>query len=106
MLIASLLKRGTLLFADQLQRVEFLPSDIDNVYGFPLRSALARNDISTGGHKLFGDINIPFLYERQYFDGYDITTNLKWMGDITSHASSCASSCCSSRPRCCLRTAT
>ena len=82
-LIASLLKRGTLLFADQLQRVEFLPSDIDNVYGFPLRSALARNAISTGGHKLFGDINIPFLYERQYFDGYDITTNLKWMGDIT-----------------------
>ena len=82
-LIASLLKRGTLLFADQLQRVEFLPSDIDNVYGFPLRSALARNEISTGGHKLFGDINIPFLYERQYFDGYDITTNLKWMGDIT-----------------------
>ena len=82
-LIASLLKRGTLLFADQLQRVEFLPSDIDNVYGFPLRSALARNAVSTGGHKLFGDINIPFLYERQYFDGYDITTNLKWMGDIT-----------------------
>ena len=82
-LIASLLKRGTLLFADQLQRVEFLPSDIDNVYGFPLRSALARNDISTGGHKLFADVNIPFLYERQYFDGYDITTNLKWMGDIT-----------------------
>ena len=82
-LIASLLKRGTLLFADQLQRVEFLPSDIDNVYGFPLRSALARNAISTGGHKLFADINIPFLYERQYFDGYDITTNLKWMGDIT-----------------------
>ena len=82
-LIASLLKRGTLLFADQLQRVEFLPSDIDNVYGFPLRSALARNAISTGGHKLFGDINIPFLYERQYFDGYDITTSLKWMGDIT-----------------------
>ena len=82
-LIASLLKRGTLLFADQLQRVEFRPSDIDNVYGFPLRSALARNAVSTGGHKLFGDINIPFLYERQYFDGYDITTNLKWMGDIT-----------------------
>ena len=28
-------------------------SDIDKVYGFPLRSALARNAISTGRHKLF-----------------------------------------------------
>jgi hypothetical protein len=80
-LIASLLKKDSLLIAEQLQRIEFLPRDIDDVYGFPLRSALASNINGAGGHTLFGDINIPFLYERQYFDGYEVTTNLKWMGD-------------------------
>ncbi len=80
-LIASLLKKDSLLIAEQLQRIEFLPRDIDDVYGFPLRSALASNANSQGGHTLFSDVNIPFLYERQYFDGYDVTTNLKWRGD-------------------------
>ena len=80
-LIASLLKKDSLLIAEQLQRIEFLPSEIDDTYGFPLRSALASNSVNTGGHTLFSDINIPFLYERQYFDGYQVTTNLKWMGD-------------------------
>lgn len=82
-LIASLLKKDALLIADQLQRIEFLPRDINDIYGFPLRTALASNRGATGGTNLFGDINIPFLYERQYFDGYEVTTNLKWMGDNT-----------------------
>ena len=82
-LVASLLRPGSLLMAEQLQRIEFLPRDIDDVYGFPLRSALAANRDTTGGTTLFGDLNVPFLYERQYFDGYDVTTGLKWLGDIT-----------------------
>ncbi|MBR1934712.1 MAG: hypothetical protein IJ835_01520 [Muribaculaceae bacterium] len=82
-LVAPLLKSDTLLIAEQLQRIEFLPADIDDVYGFPLRSALASNVTNAGGTSLFGDLNIPFLYERQYFDGYDVTTNLKWRGDTT-----------------------
>ena len=80
-LIASLLKKDSLLIADQLQRIEFLPRDIDDVYGFPLRSALASNVNGSGDTTLFSDINVPFLYERQYFDGYQVTTNLKWMGN-------------------------
>ncbi len=82
-LIAPLLKRESLLIADQLQRIEFLPSDIDNLYGFPLRTALAANVSNDGGTSLWENVNIPFLYERQYFDGYDVTTNLKWGADNT-----------------------
>ncbi len=82
-LVASLLKHGGLDIAEQLQRIEFLPPEIDNVYGFPLRSALASNVGSDGGRRLFHDVNIPFLYERKFFDGYDVTTGLKWMGDTT-----------------------
>lgn len=79
-LIASLLKKDSLLIADQLQRIEFLPRDIDDIYGFPLRTALASNRgaAAESGAALFADINIPFLYERQYFDGYEVSTNLKW----------------------------
>ncbi|MBR6284608.1 MAG: hypothetical protein IKR25_09985 [Muribaculaceae bacterium] len=80
-LVASLLRQGGLDIAEQLQRIEFLPHDIDDVYGFPLRSALANNTGSDGGKRLFHDVNIPFLYERKFFDGYDVTTGLKWMGD-------------------------
>lgn len=82
-LIASLLRPGALDIADQLQRIEFLPRSIDNIYGFPLRSALASNDMGDGGKRLFHDVNIPFLYERRFFDGYHVTTGLKWMGDTT-----------------------
>ena len=82
-LIASLLKKDALLIADQLQRIEFLPREINDVYGFPLRTALANNKGAAGGTSLFSNINIPFLYERQYFDGYEVSTNLKWMGDNT-----------------------
>ena len=82
-LIAPLLKQGGIDIAHQLQRIEFLPDEIGGVYGFPLRSALARNFGSDGGNRLFHDLNIPFLYERRYFDGYEVTTNLKWMGDTT-----------------------
>lgn len=80
-LIAQLLKSGNLDIAEQVQRIEFLPRDIDSVYGFPLRSSLACNVDNDGGCKLFHDVNIPFLYERKFFDGYNVTTNLKWMGD-------------------------
>ena len=80
-LIASLIKPGSLDIAEQVQRIEFLPRDIDNVYGFPLRSSLASNADGDGGSKLFHDLNIPFLYERKFFDGYNVATNLKWMGD-------------------------
>ncbi len=79
-MLASLMKPGSLDIAEQVQRIEFLPTNIDNVYGFPLRTALARNVESDGGNKLFHDVNIPFLYERRFFDGYNVATNLKWMG--------------------------
>ncbi|MBR1804310.1 MAG: hypothetical protein IJ775_05340 [Muribaculaceae bacterium] len=80
-LVASLLKQGGLDIAEQLQRIEFLPHDIDSLYGFPLRSALASNTGNDGGRRLFHDVNIPFLYERKFFDGYDVTTGLKWMNN-------------------------
>ncbi len=82
-LVASLLRAGGLDIAEQLQRIEFLPRDIDDIYGFPLRSALASNTGSDGGRRLFHDVNIPFLYERKFFDGYEVTTGLKWLGDTT-----------------------
>ena len=80
-LVASLLRKGSLLISEQLQRIEFLPRDIDDIYGFPLRTALASNKNGDGGTTLFSNLNIPFLYERQYFDGYDVTTDLKWRGN-------------------------
>ena len=82
-LIATLHRKGdNLQFADQLQNIEFLPSEIDNLYGFPLRTTLARNAKSnTTGSGMFSEVNIPFLYERQYFAGYNVTTNIKWRGD-------------------------
>ena len=80
-LVASLHKPHSLEYAEQLQRVEFVPREIDSVYGFPLRSTLARNENSGMGCNLFSDVNIPFLYERRYFHGYEVTTNLKWKGD-------------------------
>jgi len=82
-LIASLHKAGSLDLASLVQSVEFLPDKIDEIYGFPLRSALARNANSGAGTNLFSDVNIPFLYERRYFNGneYEVMTNLKWKGD-------------------------
>ena len=64
-LVASLHKPKSLEYAEQVQRVEFVPREIDNVYGFPLRSTLARNENSGIGCNLFSDVNIPFLYERR-----------------------------------------
>lgn len=79
-LVASLLRPGGLDLADQVQRIEFLPPAIDDIYGFPLRTALLRPSVNDGDTKLFHDVSVPFLYERQYFGGYDVTTGLKWMG--------------------------
>ena len=58
-LVASLHKPRSLEYAEQVQRVEFVPREIDNVYGFPLRSTLARNENSGVGCNLFSDVNIP-----------------------------------------------
>ena len=80
-LVGSLLKTGGLDLADQVQRIEFLPPSIDDVYGFPLRTALLRPAVNDGQTKLFHDVSVPFLYERQYFGGYDVATGLKWLGD-------------------------
>lgn len=80
-LVASLLRRGGLDLADQVRRIEFLPPALDRVYGFPVRSAMLRPAVNDGQTVLFHDVSIPFLYERQYFSGYDVTTGLKWNGD-------------------------
>ena len=81
-LIATLHRKGTLRAADTLQNIEFLPAEIDTLYGFPVRTTLARNAKSPGtGTALFSEVNIPFLYEREFFSGYDVTTNIKWRGD-------------------------
>ncbi len=80
-LIASLLRQGGLDMAEQVQRIEFLPDSINRVYGFPVRTTMLRPIVNDGQTVLFHDVSVPFLYERQYFGGYDITTGLKWKGD-------------------------
>ncbi|MGN0214128.1 MAG: hypothetical protein ACI4AH_04885 [Muribaculaceae bacterium] len=81
-LVATLLKPGALDSAETLQNVEFLPRTIGQLYGFPLRSALSANE-NSAGNALFRNVNIPFMYERKYFQGYSVHTGLKWNGDTT-----------------------
>ena len=81
-LVATLLKPDALDSAETLQNVEFLPRTIGQTYGFPLRSALSTNQ-NSAGNALFRDVNIPFMYERKYFQGYSVHTGLKWNGDTT-----------------------
>jgi len=83
-LLATLAKAGSLAQADTYTEIEFLPRNIGGLYGFPLRSALASNTGSEARWpEVLRSINIPFLYERKAFNGYDVTTGLKWAGDTT-----------------------
>lgn len=77
-LVATLEAPGSLAQADTLLDVEFLPRAIGDDYGFPLRTALARNASTDARPEALRSVNIPFLYERKPFNGYRVTTMLKW----------------------------
>lgn len=77
-LVATLEAPGSLAQADTLLDVEFIPRSIDDGYGFPLRTALARNASTDARPEALRSVNIPFLYERKPFNGYRVTTMLKW----------------------------
>lgn len=81
-LVATLLLPGSLDSAETMQNVEFVPRSIGSLYGFPMRTALSANE-NSAGKVLFRNVNIPFLYERKYFQGYSVHTGLKWSGDTT-----------------------
>ena len=80
-LVATLDAPGSLAQADTLLDVEFVPRGIGDAYGFPLRTALARNDTSASSPRALMSVNIPFLYERKAFNGYKVSTSLKWSED-------------------------
>lgn len=77
-LVATLDAPGTLAQADTLLDVEFIPRNIGDEFGFPLRTALARNATTDAHAEALRSVNIPFLYERKPFNGYRVSTMLKW----------------------------
>ncbi|MGM9804595.1 MAG: hypothetical protein ACI308_10520 [Muribaculaceae bacterium] len=81
-LVATLLRPQSHPTAETMLNVEFTPRSIGQLYGFPMRTALASNE-NQAGTSLFSSVNIPFLYERKYFKGYCVHTGLKWNGDTT-----------------------
>lgn len=80
-LVATLDSPGSLAQADTLLDVEFIPRTIAEAYGFPMRTAIAANMSSDTRPAALRSVNIPFLYERKAFNGYKISTMLKWSGD-------------------------
>lgn len=80
-LVATLDAPGSLAQADTLLDVEFVPRNVGDAYGFPMRTALARNLTSSAVPRALMSINIPFLYERKAFNGYKVSTMLKWSDD-------------------------
>lgn len=77
-LVATLESPGSLAQADTLLDVEFIPRALGDDYGFPLRTALARNVSTDARPEALRSVNIPFLYERKPFNGYRVSTMLKW----------------------------
>lgn len=77
-LVATLEAPGSLAQADTLLDVEFIPRELGDDYGFPLRTALARNASTDAPPEALRTVNIPFLYERKPFNGYSVSTMLKW----------------------------
>lgn len=80
-LVATLDAPGSLAQADTLLDVEFIPRSVDEAYGFPMRTALARNAAVAAEPRALQSVNIPFLYERKPFNGYKVSTMLKWSDD-------------------------
>lgn len=77
-LTATLDAPGSLLQSDAMLDLEFIPRSIGGLYGFPLRTSLAENETNASGPRVLRNCNIPFLYERKSFNGYKISTMLKW----------------------------
>jgi len=77
-LVATLEAPGSLAQADTLLDVEFIPRALGEEYGFPLRTAIARNASTDSRPEALRSVNIPFLYERKPFNGYRVSTMLKW----------------------------
>lgn len=80
-LVATLDAAGSLTQSDTLLDIEFLPREISGLYSFPLRTALAENLTNDKLPRILRSVNIPFLYERKSFNGYKVSTKLKWSGD-------------------------
>lgn len=77
-LVATLCAPGALAQSDTMLDVEFVPRSISGLYSFPLRTALAENITNNALPQILRSVNIPFLYERKSFNGYKVTTKLKW----------------------------
>lgn len=80
-LVATLDAPGALAQAETLLDVEFIPRTVGGPYGFPMRTAIASNLSSDTTPSALRSVNIPFLYERKAFNGYKISTMLKWSSD-------------------------
>lgn len=80
-LVATTDMEGSLTQSDTMLDIEFVPREISGLYGFPLRTALAENLTNDNLPLILQSVNIPFLYERKSFNGYKVSTKLKWAGD-------------------------
>lgn len=77
-LVATLDMPGELAQSEALLDIEFIPRSISGLYGFPLRTALAENLTNDTAPLILRSVNVPFLYERKSFNGYKVSTKLKW----------------------------
>ncbi len=80
-LVATLDRQGSLTQSDTLLDIEFIPREIAGLYSFPQRTALAENLTNDSIPRILRSVNIPFLYERKSFNGYKVSTKLKWSSD-------------------------
>lgn len=80
-LVATLDMQGSLTQSDTMLDIEFLPREISGIYSFPLRTSLAENLTNDSLPRILQSVNIPFLYERKSFNGYKVSTKLKWSSD-------------------------
>lgn len=82
-LVATLNAAGSLVQSETMLDVEFVPRHISDLYSFPLRTSLAENLTNDTLPQILRSVNIPFLYERKSFNGYKVTTKLKWADNTT-----------------------
>lgn len=77
-LVATLDAPGSLMQSETMLDVEFVPRSISGLFSFPLRTSLAENLTNDTMPQILRSVNIPFLYERKSFNGYKVSTKLKW----------------------------
>jgi hypothetical protein len=68
-----------------VQKQEFVPNEINRLYGFPQRTVLAESENfendSASEEIALCDANIPFIYEKEPTGYNRIITNLKWSSE-------------------------